>query len=973
MSVIGKYPGVFPEITDLSQITENASTSIIGAVGEARRGSVFKRKYITSTAAYQTTFGEPDLKYGYLGHCMTCAMTDAGEAYVVRVCSDDSRHAGLKVPVEGKPFPKFVDGYSLTEVRQAVDEDNDTGAAQTFFYKYQVDADGHYVWDVDPEDPSKRTRKQILDDDGNPVIEDDVALAFVGENPNEEDIRVQMQETTIVPANKPSVSVSLTDEESLTANNLTAHKYVATVNTGTTEHGMVVGDKVIISKSPMAAFNGTFEVSGVSVQGSTCYAVRKNNSYSDEDVTKYYVSKAAGKKVSEVLRIDGEATRYAEEPTVNFDYKFAKLSTASTKEEIGEPVYVHADRLEDQTITTVSNGWFIPVISRDSEVPGIFFVKVENSRSTLEDAVGNPIFRTPVDTTPIEQTYTASEWEDLGQVGARRFMVSGVSYGSDAEFKFDEDTQQWIPTTGTWAGTSNYVDEESTFFVYMGKYKFLEAGLKVYNDPELRELATDEGFVENGRALSGKYSCSVDADYNLLFKQFVPASTKVYLDPLLLHPYEVTGLGGYIYTQDTSSITNETNAFSYVLNEKPTDTSEETIAGLKLRWVKAPSNNERKFDVFVFRVEDGEYTLLESFNDCTMYSNVDGYGVQTQVTSKINGKSEIISVVVNEDLLVDGNCSFPRMTSTSTGKLTGGSTEEAIDLTAVSNGWELFRERDKVTVNLLMECAYSSENISVVKQKMLEIANFRRDCFCVFDTPIDCVKSGVNQVVENYRKNTLGIDSYRAALYAPWVKVYDSFTGTNEVPIPPSGFACGVIARTDTNRGVWIAPAGMNNGPIMCAALTPVGLTYEYATEEQGSVYSSGINYIRKTNGMYLIWGQKTLQFKPSALDRINVTRMVIYIETSLREAAKWHLFEQNTAYRRAMITMQFEAWLAPIKAAGGLYDFKVVCDETNNTPEVRMNNQMYIDIYIQPEYAVEFIKLNTIVQRADATIGIVA
>ena len=972
MSVIGKYPGVFPEITDLSQITENASTSIIGAVGEARRGSVFKRKYITSAAAYQNTFGDPDLKYGYLGHCMTCAMSDAGEAYVIRVCSEDSRHAGLKVPVEGKDFEKFVDGYSLNEVKQAVDEDNDTGAAQTFFYKYQIDADGHYVWEVDPTDPSKRERKQILDDDGNPVIDTDTALAFVGENPNEEDIRVQMTETTVVPSNRPSVSVSLLDEESQTAANTTAHQYVATVNTGTYEHGMVAGDKVIISRAPMAAFNGTFEVSGVSVQGSTCYAVRKNNSYDDDDVTKYYVHKTAGKKVSELLRIDGEATRYAEEPAVNYDYKFAKLSTTSTKDSIGEPVYVHADRDDAQTITSVSNGWFIPVISRDSEVPGIFFVKVANSRSTLEDSVGNPIYRTPIDAEPIEQVYTASEWNDLGQIGARRFMVSNVSYCSDAEFKFDEETQQWVPTSGTWAGTSHYEDEESTFFVYLGKYKFLEAGSNVYNDPELKDLATDEGAVENGKALSGMFSCAVDEDFNLVLKQFVLNETKLFLDPLLLHPYEIAGLGNYIYTKDTTASKNETNAFSYVLKEKPLDTSEDTIAGLTLRWVKAPSNNERKFDVFVYRVEDGEYMLLESFNDCTLYSNVDGYGVNTQITSKINGKSENISVVVNEELLMDGRCSFPRMTSTSTGKLTGGSTEEAIDLTAVSKGWELFRERDQVTVNLLMECAYSSENISLVKQKMLEIANYRRDCFCVFDTPIDCVKSGVNQVVENYRKNTLGIDSYRGALYTPWVKVYDSFTGTNEVPLPPSGFACGVIARTDTNRGVWIAPAGMTNGPIACAALTPVGLTYEYTTAEQGSVYSSGINYIRKMNGMYLIWGQKTLQFKPSALDRINVTRLVIYIETSLREAAKWHLFEQNTAYRRAMITMQFEAWLAPIKAAGGLYDFKVVCDETNNTPEVRMNNQMYIDIYIQPEYAAEFIKLNTIVQRADATIGIV-
>ena len=525
----------------------------------------------------------------------------------------------------------------------------------------------------------------------------------------------------------------------------------------------------------------------------------------------------------------------------------------------------------------------------------------------MEDCEGNAIYRTPVSAEPIESTYTSSEWEDLGQIGSRRFMVSNVAYGSNAEFKYLEEEKQWVPTTGIWGGTSNYEDEMSTFFIYTGKYKFVEAGSKVYTDPELKDLVEDDSFAEDGKALSGKYTCVLDSEENLILKQFVSTETKLYHDPLLLQPYVIAGMGEFIYTKDTSPIVNETNAFSYVLNEKPSDTSEDTISGMKLRWVKAPANDERKFDVFVYRVEDGDYTLLESFNDCTMYSNVDGYGVQTQITSKINGKSENISVVVNDELLSDGKCPFPRMTSVTTGKLTGGSTEEAVDLSTVANGWELFRERDQVTVNLLMECAYSSENISVVKQKMLEIANVRRDCFCVFDTPIDCVKSGANQDIENYRKNTLGIDSYRAALYTPWVKVYDSFTGVNEVPLPPSGFACGVIARTDQNRGVWIAPAGMNNGVVACAALTPVGLTYEYATEEQGSVYSSGVNYIRKTNGMYLIWGQKTLQFKPSALDRINVTRMVIYIETSLREAAKWRLFEKNTVYGGAKIKIQFE------------------------------------------------------------------
>jgi phage tail sheath protein FI len=110
---------------------------------------------------------------------------------------------------------------------------------------------------------------------------------------------------------------------------------------------------------------------------------------------------------------------------------------------------------------------------------------------------------------------------------------------------------------------------------------------------------------------------------------------------------------------------------------------------------------------------------------------------------------------------------------------------------------------------------------------------------------------------------------------------------------------------------------------------------------------------------------------KPSALDRINVARTVIYIETTLRDAARYHLFENNTAFERMQITLQFNQFLDEVLNGGGLTRYQVVCDDSNNTPYIIQNNQLVIDIYLWPVYTTEFIALNTIVMGADAEITI--
>lgn len=248
---------------------------------------------------------------------------------------------------------------------------------------------------------------------------------------------------------------------------------------------------------------------------------------------------------------------------------------------------------------------------------------------------------------------------------------------------------------------------------------------------------------------------------------------------------------------------------------------------------------------------------------------------------------------------------------------------------------------------------------------MLEVAEYRRDCFCLFDIPQSMTDS---EDAIDWRKNTQGFNSYRGAISAPWVKTYDSIQGKSNFLMCPSAY----VAKLIGGNNPWLAPAGLNRGILSSAAVSPTGLTQYYDETIGGSLYDEQINCIIRNPGAgYVNWGQKTLQQKPSALDRINVARTVIYIETTLRDAARYHLFENNTPFNRMQVTLQFNQFLDQILSADGISAYQVICDESNNTDYVRQNNQMVIDVYLWPVYTSEFIKLNTVVMGADASINV--
>lgn len=381
-----------------------------------------------------------------------------------------------------------------------------------------------------------------------------------------------------------------------------------------------------------------------------------------------------------------------------------------------------------------------------------------------------------------------------------------------------------------------------------------------------------------------------------------------------------------------------------------------------------PAANERTFQVNIRQIIGRVSTIVESYEYCTLYQAKDNFGNSMFVEDVINNYSDYVKVYVNPYLLAsleEGEVLQPKFIEPN--MIGGGKSGGRPSLDEVQNGWKLFNDRTQTNVSLLLNSGYTTSTGANYQQAMLAVAEKRRDCFCLFDIPVSEVEYD-NAI--DWRRNTLGMNSYRCAVSSPWVKTYDSVQGRANFVMCPSAFVAKLIGQAGDP---WNAPAGPNRGIIGSATVSPTGLTQSYDAEVGGMLYADNqINCIVKdTAAGYVNWGQRTLQQKPSALDRINVARTVIYIETILRDAARWHLFQNNTPYERMQITLQFSAFLDTILSAEGISAYRVICDNTNNTPIVIQNNQLVIDVLLWPVYAAEVILLNTTIEGADASVTV--
>ena len=179
--------------------------------------------------------------------------------------------------------------------------------------------------------------------------------------------------------------------------------------------------------------------------------------------------------------------------------------------------------------------------------------------------------------------------------------------------------------------------------------------------------------------------------------------------------------------------------------------------------------------------------------------------------------------------------------------------------------------------------------------------------------------------------------------------------------IPLNGDIAGLCVRTDTTRDPWFSPAGLNRGQIK----NVVKLSWNPNKTNRDDLYKIGVNPIVSFPGEgTVLFGDKTMLTKPSAFDRINVRRLFIVLEKAIATAAKYSLFEFNDEFTRSQFVSLVDPFLRDVQGRRGIYDYRVVCDETNNTGEVIDRNEFVGDIYIKPARSINFIQLNFVAVR---------
>jgi phage tail sheath protein FI len=279
-------------------------------------------------------------------------------------------------------------------------------------------------------------------------------------------------------------------------------------------------------------------------------------------------------------------------------------------------------------------------------------------------------------------------------------------------------------------------------------------------------------------------------------------------------------------------------------------------------------------------------------------------------------------------------------------------------------GYSLFVDKELIDISLVITGGHSA---AVCQHVIDEVSLGRLDCVTFVSPALADVKSNagdeVTDVIDHF-KTTLNRFSSYAVADSGWKRQYDRYNDVY-VNVPLNADIAGLCARTDDTNDPWFSPAGLNRGQIK----NVVKLLWTPNQAERDELYKNGINPVANLPGNgVVLYGDKTLLAKPSAFDRINVRRLFIVLEKAVSTAAKFQLFEFNDVFTRAQFKSIVEPFLRNVRGRRGIFDFRVVCDETNNTGEIIDRNEFVADIFIKPARSINFIQLNFIATRTSIT-----
>ena len=356
-------------------------------------------------------------------------------------------------------------------------------------------------------------------------------------------------------------------------------------------------------------------------------------------------------------------------------------------------------------------------------------------------------------------------------------------------------------------------------------------------------------------------------------------------------------------------------------------------------------------------------TVLEKFAFVSKASDAkNDDGSSNYYVNVINDRSKFI-YVINHAANTNWGTVAANTTFTSGDKdfyshvLTNGVSSTITDAN-LTVAYDKFKNAEEVDISLIMTGAASQ---NVAEYIVDNIAESRKDCVAFVSPLMANVvnKAGLETTqITGYRDNFTS-SSY-AVMDSGWKYQFDKYNNVYRW-VPLNGDIAGLCVRTDFERDPWYSPAGFNRGQIK----NVIKLAWNPNKTQRDELYKKGVNPVVTFPGEgTVLYGDKTMLARPSAFDRINVRRLFIVLEKAIARAAKYSLFEFNDEFTRAQFVSLVEPYLRDVQGRRGIFAYRVVCDQTNNTPEVIDRNEFVGDIYIKPARSINFIQLNFVAVR---------
>ena len=399
-----------------------------------------------------------------------------------------------------------------------------------------------------------------------------------------------------------------------------------------------------------------------------------------------------------------------------------------------------------------------------------------------------------------------------------------------------------------------------------------------------------------------------------------------------------------------------------------------SLAAFKLFWDTAADKTSRQIALGGTASNNFIYTIA---NIETIGTPITGYKitlVETPLATETVADILITSVPkatwgLSADAVVawPGNNDLLLLKAVTEYTLSGGADDYTVVDADIIASYALFTNSDQYDISLVL-----AGNCSPVVAKYIvdNIADARRDCVAFLSPnviatgePILSIGSDATTAIIDYRNATQVFSSY-AVIDSGSKYQYDRYNDAYRW-IPLNGDTAGLCARTDFTADPWYSPGGFNRGQIK----NVIKLAFNPNQTERDVLYSAGVNPVVSFPGQgTILYGDKTMLAKPSAFDRINVRRLFIVLEKSIAVAAKYQMFEFNDSFTRAQFKNLVEPFLRDVQGRRGVTDFRVKCDDTNNTGEVIDSNRFVADIFIKPNRSINFITLNFVAARSSVS-----